>query len=300
MSFQAMTWAIKQKVGNATGKAILLMLANYADDEGKCFPGQEKLAAECECSARTIREWLEKFENLGLISREKRRRNDGYRTSDLIVLNLESLPEAISPEGNSPENNDSLTGNSRHSYRKETPSNLLVEPLDNHQQPRDARKPENDLDQLQAKLINAAGEKIHPHGVFDLSAIIGLLGAGVDLDTDILPTIKARAASMKRPARGWAYFTDAIRDAHNRRIEAGQGLIKPEKTITPDHEMVTEVLEAEWVKRLDYARRNRSWFSAAWGPMPGLSGCRVPKHLLRADDGKHPHGGTWLEQARAA
>ncbi|MBK3745192.1 helix-turn-helix domain-containing protein [Paraburkholderia aspalathi] len=256
MSFQAMTWAVKQKVGSATGKAILLMLANYADDEGKCFPGQDKLAAECKCSPRTVREWLDKFEKMGIVSRSERRRGDGYRTSDLIILDLESSPAGNSPENTSPENDDNLTGSSFQSHRQETPSNLLVEPSDNHQQPRaGAGKPETDLDNLQAKLVEAAGDKIQPHSVFDLSSIIGLLGAGVDLETDILPTIRARSAKMRSPARGWGYFTDAIRDACSRRVEAGQGLAKPVRAITPDAELQPDALEAERQKRLKYARK---------------------------------------------
>lgn len=294
-----MTWAVKQKVGNATGKAILLMLANYADDEGKCFPGQEKLAAECECSPRTVREWLDKFEKMGIVKREERRREDGYRTSDLIVLDLESSPAAISPENISPENNNNLTGSSFQSHRQETPSNLLVEPLDNHQQPRaGAGKPADDLSILQSKLVEAAGDKIHPHGVFDLSAIIGLISNGVDLETDILPTIRARVATMQRPARGWVYFADAIKDAYNRRIQAGEGLAKPVRVVTPDEDMAPETLEAEWQKRLSYARRNRSWFSAVWGPMPGDAGCRVPSSLLQTTDGKDKRGFRWDDQLR--
>lgn len=158
------------------------------------------------------------------------------------------------------------------------------------------KKQAENLDGLQQKLIDAAGEKIHPHGVFDLSAIIGLITAGVDLETDILPTIKARCATMQRPARGWAYFTEAIKDAHNRRIEAGKGLSKPKETIKPDSELSGEDLNAEWTKRLNYARRNRTWFTAVWGAMPNKEGCRVPEHLLQPNDGKHPHGGNWIEQ----
>jgi len=301
MSFQAMTWAVKQKVGNATGKAILLMLANYADDEGKCFPGQEKLAAECECSPRTVREWLDKFEKMGIVKREERRREDGYRTSDLIVLDLESSPAAISPENTSPENNNNLTGSSFQSHRQEIPSNLLVEPLDNHQQPRaSAGRPADDLSNLQSKLTAAAGDKIHPHGVFDLSAIIGLISAGVDVETDILPTIRARAATMQRPAKGWNYFTDAIKDAHNRRIKAGEGIAKPVRAITPDTELAPDALEAEWSKRLKWARQTNSWFSAVWGPMPGDEGCRVPTHLIQSDDGKDRYGVRWDDRSRMA
>lgn len=301
MSFQAMTWAVKQKVGNATGKAVLLMLANYADENGSCYPGQDKLAKECECSSRTVREWLDKFETMGLIVRQERRREDGYRTSDLIVMQLEKSPEAFSPENNSPENNAHLTGNSRTSHRQDIPSNLLVEPSDIRQQPRaTAGRPADDLSILQSKLTAAAGDKIQPHGVFDLSAIIGLISAGVDVETDILPTIRARAATMQRPAKGWNYFTDAIKDAHNRRIKAGEGLAKPARIITPDTELAPEILEAEWEKRLKYARRNSNWISAVWGPMPGDDGCRVPSNLLQPTDGKDRYGVRWDDQSKRA
>ena len=101
MSFQAMAWAVKQKVGNATGKAILLMLANYADDAGRCFPSQETLATECECSKRCILDWLQKFEDMGILSRERRHGAGGYRRADVLTL---SLSAAFSPENSSREN----------------------------------------------------------------------------------------------------------------------------------------------------------------------------------------------------
>lgn len=101
MSFQAMAWAVKQKVGNATGKAILLMLANYADERGQCFPSQETLATECECSKRSILDWLQKFEDMGILTRERRHGAGGYRRADILTLRLGA---AISPENNSREN----------------------------------------------------------------------------------------------------------------------------------------------------------------------------------------------------
>jgi len=101
MSFQAMAWAVKQKVGNATGKAILLMLANYADENGTCFPSQQTLATECECSKRSILDWLQKFEDMGMIKRDRRHGFGGYRRSDILTL---SLGAAFSPENISREN----------------------------------------------------------------------------------------------------------------------------------------------------------------------------------------------------
>ena len=150
-----------------------------------------------------------------------------------------------------------------------------------------AAPPENDMDALQSKLLDAVGEgNIQPHGVLDLSAILGLIAAGVDLETDVLPTIRARAQRLKRPAGSWAYFADAIRDAHAKRIEAGQGVAKP-KSI--------EATEDRWRQRIELARREKAWSAAEWGPPPGHPSCRAPPHLLDPGDGL-----DWREWEKAA
>lgn len=102
MSFQAMAWAVKQKVGNATGKAILLMLANYADERGECFPSQETLASECECSKRSVLDWLQKFEDIGILTRERRHGTGGYRRADLIRLSLGAVNSRENISGENP------------------------------------------------------------------------------------------------------------------------------------------------------------------------------------------------------
>lgn len=84
-----MTWAVKQKVGNATGKAVLLMLANYADEGGECYPSQERLAEECECSTATVQRWLKDFEEWGALEKRKQYGEGGYRRADRIKLRLE-------------------------------------------------------------------------------------------------------------------------------------------------------------------------------------------------------------------
>jgi hypothetical protein len=84
---------MSQKVGSPTGKILLLCLANYADDEWKCWPSQSTISEETEVSERATRDWLEKLEAAGFISRTRRTRKDGSRTSDLIHLNVGNRPE---------------------------------------------------------------------------------------------------------------------------------------------------------------------------------------------------------------
>ena len=123
----------------------------------------------------------------------------------------------------------------------------------------------------------------------------------MDLEADILPTLRAKSRTMGKPANRWAYFTDAIRDAHNRRIEAGRGLSKPKvTTIKPDAEMTPDELRSVWRKRLNFGRMRRQWHSF-WGPMPGQAGCTCPPDLLEPRDGMQPGGEPWdIQRSEAA
>lgn len=42
---------------------------------------------------------------------------------------------------------------------------------------------------------------------------------------------------------------------------------------------------ADWSKRLAYARQNKKWSMAEWGPAPGAAGCLVPRELVEPTDG---------------
>lgn len=57
-----------------------------------------------------------------------------------------------------------------------------------------------------------------------------------------------------------------------------------------DTTVTTLETPVQWSKRLAFARAKSEW-SSDWGPMPGVTGCRVPANLLRPGDG---HGwNTW-------
>jgi DNA-binding MarR family transcriptional regulator len=88
MSFEAMAWAIKQEVGNTTAKFVLLMVANYADEQGRAWPSQERLAEGIEASRHTVMRALDFLEEGGFMARERRHRADGSRAADVIRLDL--------------------------------------------------------------------------------------------------------------------------------------------------------------------------------------------------------------------
>lgn len=139
--------------------------------------------------------------------------------------------------------------------------------------------PQNDLDILQSKLIEAAGENgIQPHGSIIVGPIVELIATGVNLELDILPVIRSRCNGRRRPAGSWAYFVPAIREAYERRVGSSKGLeAKP---------LPTNQTDEWWSKKLSFARLNRIWETSTFGPMPGKAGCMVPSHLLQSDDGK--------------
>lgn len=67
MSYQALSWAFKQDISPSTAKFVLVALANYADDDGYCFPGQKRLAEDTCQSERSVRSHLASLERRGLI-----------------------------------------------------------------------------------------------------------------------------------------------------------------------------------------------------------------------------------------
>ena len=83
MSFTAMAWASKQKVKSSSQKLVLLMLANYADDQDKCWPSKQTLAEMCCMSKSGICKIITQLETDGFLVTEKR---DG--TSSIIRLNM--------------------------------------------------------------------------------------------------------------------------------------------------------------------------------------------------------------------
>lgn len=100
MSFQAVSWAWELNGLTATQKLVLMGLASYADeDEATCFPGQKTLAKRANVSVRTVQRALKELEILGAISRARRFREDGSRTSDGYKVHLDFiLGDNLSPD----------------------------------------------------------------------------------------------------------------------------------------------------------------------------------------------------------
>ncbi len=103
MSFQVMAWARGIKTGSATTKAVLMAVANYADEDGLCWPSQDQIADDTELSRHSVMRALDVLQELGLLTRERRHRKDGSRSSDMITLDLSITQLRSSEQRNTPQ-----------------------------------------------------------------------------------------------------------------------------------------------------------------------------------------------------
>jgi hypothetical protein len=88
MSVQALTCAFAIRGLGPSEKLVLLALANFANEEMRCWPSQERLADDTELSARTVWTALQSLETKGVLSRQARKRADGSRTTDVFTLHF--------------------------------------------------------------------------------------------------------------------------------------------------------------------------------------------------------------------
>lgn len=97
MSVWATTWAYEQTVKPVGRKFVLVCLANYADENGYCFPSQQTLATMTDQGVSTVREHLKSLEIEGFIDREHRylKKDRGGRTSDGFYL--QAPPDRLKP-----------------------------------------------------------------------------------------------------------------------------------------------------------------------------------------------------------
>jgi hypothetical protein len=89
MSFDALAWAWNQKTGSAGRKATLMGIAQFADEDGYCWPGQKMIAEYTEQGERTVRDHITWLEANGYLTRSSRKRPDGTNASDAYYLSLD-------------------------------------------------------------------------------------------------------------------------------------------------------------------------------------------------------------------
>lgn len=117
MSVQQITKALALRGVSQGAKLLLIVLANYADEDGECWPSQKRLAEDTSMTDRGVRKLLSGLVLSGLITRRPRSRRDGSRGTDIITLHLDGPyqrnddpPEPKSAKRKSAEPRSVITG----------------------------------------------------------------------------------------------------------------------------------------------------------------------------------------------
>lgn len=72
MSNTAINWCRLKPCPNPTTKLVLILLANYADESGCCYPSERHLATLAGTSERTVRRCIKALIDLGYIQSKQR------------------------------------------------------------------------------------------------------------------------------------------------------------------------------------------------------------------------------------
>lgn len=90
MSFQAMAWAVDQKLPTMR-KFVLLMLANRTNhDTGRCDPSHKRIADDCGMSIATVKRAIKELIADGYLSQESRTKN-GEKQPNQYLLHLDRV-----------------------------------------------------------------------------------------------------------------------------------------------------------------------------------------------------------------
>lgn len=91
MGVRALAWAFRSQ-RPPFERLVLLALADFADDEGACWPGVGTLMERTGMSRRGVQEALARLEADGLVAMRERRVPNGRQTSNVYVLDLDWEP----------------------------------------------------------------------------------------------------------------------------------------------------------------------------------------------------------------
>ena len=103
VKLMSVAWDMPLPMGQ---KMLLLALCDHANDDGVCYPSQEKLAQKCSMGERTVISHIQWLERHGIVSRE-RRQNTQRRKSDLYQITLGNYtpePANSAPANSAPAN----------------------------------------------------------------------------------------------------------------------------------------------------------------------------------------------------
>ncbi|GEM_PF-2219790 len=98
MSMDIMTLVFKTPY-KPTPKVVLLCLGDNANDQGQCHPSLKTISQKSSISTSNLNYVLNTFEAIKMISRKRRKRDNGSNTSTLYQINIAKLKDVAFSEG---------------------------------------------------------------------------------------------------------------------------------------------------------------------------------------------------------
>lgn len=87
MSIGALSWALHQdQIDNPSARSVLFVLANYADENGSCFPSIRNIARKTSMSERSVIRSIGWLVDNGYIETEKTRRHSKYSYNRYFIV----------------------------------------------------------------------------------------------------------------------------------------------------------------------------------------------------------------------
>jgi DNA-binding MarR family transcriptional regulator len=283
MSVQAITSALATRGLRATDKLLLLALANYADENGKCWPSHKKLSQDTDLSQRTILTAFKRLEAAGVVTREPQKRDDGSRKSDIIHLFPRGERVAPCGEKSAPGGGENFAGGVGKQLQG---GGETVAPLTTFEPSKEPSKGKIDRSPHGADPSPDQGEK----------SAVGKASRKKPSTAipDNFPDAESIAKAQER-LRLHGLNTSAAQQAERFRNHAIQNDRRCVKwgaafdnwiLIAIGDAPIVNSTVVQLVPTIDWERRVKSWFGPNrywdddWGPRPGRAGCKAPADLI--------------------
>lgn len=277
MSVEALSWSFKTDAGDASAKLVLLVLANFADEDGRCWPSQKVLGQRSHLSDRTVRDALGRLEERGLITRSPRYREDGGRSSDMIQLtppgrNAGGEGEAPAKKGTTPQKPEG-GGHPPGSSGLTTLEPTNLEPT------------------------NEQGVREQVQAIWDSAPLIARKRSTIGAVTTALELAVKRGknpAAIRRAVAAYYADPDICREEHRyakgvHRVIQGdhwetwaqaEGVVHLDGWTEDDARALQLTKFRFWMKEYVENPKRGDWDESVRGPRPHEPGCRIPASVM--------------------
>jgi hypothetical protein len=275
MSWQALGWATKCRVGDDGEKLLLIMLANYANEDGESWYSQERLSFDTEVSVRTLRRRINGLVEKGFIEIVPRRSADGTKATSLVRLVASPAAKTVHESEKSPDTSGQNELTSGQNGGGTSGQQVAAQESSvNHQKESSVKSPRKPKKALAyTEEFERDVWQLYPmrNGTSKSSAFKKWCALSPEEQKLVKYTIPIYARMKDRES-----FTHHLEFYISRRI------FETVTTVTPGTAAAApaQIDRETWENLAKLYQSTNNW-SRQWGPEPGSPGCRMPLDLQK-------------------